>query len=300
MSKVLFCIFTCNRFFYFKNCLDSIREFEDQNEIDILVCDNCSIETVYSDYLQEMSMVDNIKVKRFSDRTRGELYRAMNYAVKYAKKKGYEFINFVQDDYQYLYKRDSSIPEIIDLFNNNARIVQVNNNLAWKRKADRMGSLLHLQSKGTNYVILSDKRPCDNGFTRVAAYDRLGEYPVEAISWGEGKDRYKNKLNGEVWFGRSCHKLKWSRAVTLMPNVTMMMDCAFVRGGVRRGRYFEPPEKYYIKPLEESQIEKISSRAKKKKFSFIEDRGKPWGWKPETLGKHSESNSEVIVDPDFK
>jgi hypothetical protein len=45
-------------------------------------------------------------IKKFTDRTPNELYRAMNFAVRYAKENKYDFINFIQDDIQFLYKND--------------------------------------------------------------------------------------------------------------------------------------------------------------------------------------------------
>ncbi|MHA1469633.1 MAG: glycosyltransferase family A protein, partial [Candidatus Asgardarchaeia archaeon] len=85
-KKILFAIFTCNRFYYLKNCIESILECHDLDRIDVLICDNCSIEDGYEEYLNNIANNKNITVKRFEDRTRNELYRAMNWTIEYAKK----------------------------------------------------------------------------------------------------------------------------------------------------------------------------------------------------------------------
>ena len=175
MNKILFAIFTCNRFYYLKNCLESIVSFVDLDRIHILVCDNYTVEKGFDAYLNEMSSKHKeIEIKKFTDRTRNELYRAMNWAIKYARKNKFDIINFIQDDYQYLFQNDAHLDEIHKLFRKQKKIAQVNYNLAWRRKKDGIGKLTHFSINGTNYVTLNSKRPVDSGFTRTSMYKETG------------------------------------------------------------------------------------------------------------------------------
>ena len=100
-------------------------------------------------------------------------------------------------------------------------------------------------------------------------------------------------MNGELWFGAECRKRDWKRAICLRPCQTMIFDCAYVRGNERFGKYFDSPDKYYIKPFSEQKIDKIRKNNRQKKFSYIEKMCEPWGWVPDTKLKHSISD-EVI------
>jgi len=296
MNKILFSIFTCNRFHYLKNCLESIVECVDLDRIKIVVCDNNTVEKGFDEYVNEMAAKHAvIEVKKFTDRTRNELYRAMNWAVKYARKNKISIINFIQDDYQYLFRNDRHLDEVEHIFKKHDRIAQVNCNLVWRRKKHSIGKVRHFDAKGTHYAIFLDKRMVDNGFTLVAVYKETGPYPVDAVSWGGdlkkgfGKHpgRYAGMENGEVWFGRECGRRKYQRAISLFPNVGMVFDCAYVRGDLRLGRYFPPPNKYYMKIFDDKQTKDLKKRHDKKKFSYMEDFCVPDGWVPLTTDKHS-------------
>ena len=296
MDKILFAILTCNRFHYLRNCLDSIVRCVDLDRIKIVVCDNNTVEKGFDEYVNGMSEKhDSIRMKKFTDRTRNELYRAMNWAIKHARKRGYKIINFIQDDYQYLFPNDAHLDEVQQIFKKHKKIAQVNYNLVWRRKKDGHGKIKHFDIDETHYAIFTQKRMVDNGFTRVDVYKKTGLYPTDAVSWGGntrvgfGKrpGRYAGVENGEVWFGRECLKRGYQRAISLFPNMGMVFDCAYVRGEIRMGDYFPPPNQFYLKPFDEQKISDLRRRHDKKKFSFIEDMCEPDGWKPKTMDKHS-------------
>lgn len=296
MKKILFNLITCNRFYYFKNCLESIVKCVDLDKVKLLVCDNNTIEPGFDEYLDRASLLYDIEVKKFKDRTKNELYRAMMWGVEFAKINEYQIIDFIQDDFQYLYEYDKHLDDVDRLFDKHPELVQVNVNMGWRRKAAKIGKIKVIESKGTKYGVLLNKVPCDNGFTRVSVYDKIGPYPDASISWGHGgKDRYRNKLNGEIWFGKQCKKRGLQRALTYMPNCGMMFDCAYVRGDERFGRYFSPPGHFYIKMLDDDRISDIRRKHNKVKYSFIEEFCEPDGWKPLTYGKHSPISKGINI-----
>jgi len=290
MDKVLFSIITCNRFHYFKNCLDSVVEFLDMDRIDILICDNTTMEKGFDEYvLSMMSQYDNIHFKKFAKRSPNELHRAMNYSIEYARENGIDVINFVQDDFQFLYRYDKLIDDVFEIFKTKKNIVQINCNMAWQRKAKRIGKLKHFNINGTNYCILASKNPCDNGFTRVSVYDTIGLYPKNVVT-SNGQYKYAKAthkgLHGEVWFGQACHRKGFKRAIPFHPNATLLFDGAYVRGDKRYGKYFPPPNKYYVRPLNEEEIQEVEKRNGESRWIFIEKFCTPDGWKPETFLKH--------------
>ena len=93
------------------------------DRIDILVCDNNTIEPGFDEYMNNLcSKYKNITMHKFTDRTKNELYRAMNWAISYAQKNKYKIINFIQDDIQYLYKNDAHIDDVVD---HSAKVVPI-------------------------------------------------------------------------------------------------------------------------------------------------------------------------------
>ncbi len=292
---ILFSIFTCNRFFYMKNCLESIIECVDLDRVKLLICDNNTVEKEFDPYINEMASKYNIEVQKFTDRTRNELYRAMNWAIKYGLNNKFKIINFIQDDYQYMYRRDDHLEEIERIFKKQSEIVQIHTNMVWKRKRKGQGKIKIFKRNNTRYAIFLEKRAVDNGFTRLEVYQKTGLYPTNVVSWGGntkvgfGKrpGRYKGVENGEVWFGRCCAQMHMNRINSLCPNLGMMYDCAYVRGDVRGGRYFPPPGRFYMKMLDQKQIDQIIRNNKKKKFTYIEDLCIADGWEAMTTDKHS-------------
>jgi len=218
----------------------------------------------------------------------------MNWAVRYAGKIGYEFINFIQDDYQWLFPNDKTLDDVERLFDRYEQVSQININMGWRRKSAKIGKVSILEASNTKYGLLHAKRVCDNGFTRLSVYDKIGPYPSDTVSYAygaqhakENQDRYRNKVNGEIWFGRQCKKRGWERVLSYYPNVGMMFDCAYVRGLERFGNYFPPPGPFYLKMLTDEQIRQIRSNHKKERYSYIEDFCIPDGWTPQTMDKHS-------------
>jgi len=175
-----------------------------------MVVDNCTKEDEWPDFVE--GLPSYVMVHRFTDRVPSELYRAMNYVIGYCINNGIKFVNFIQDDYQYLYEDEHMINKVLSIFKKHKKVGQVQTNMIWKRK--KVGGHSVKSIDGENYAILKDKLLVDTGFTRISLYKKIGLYPSSAISYdqnsaktlGFGKDRYKNKINGEIWFGNTCRR----------------------------------------------------------------------------------------------
>jgi len=276
---ITFAIFTCNRLFYLKNCVSSILDFVDLNDIDLLIVDNNTTEKGIHSYLS--SLPSFIKIKTYNKRHPNELHRSMNYAIKYTQKKGNKFVNFIQDDYQYLSSTPCLSQKICDAFKKRLDVIQLQTNFAWKYKAKKIGKVSQVVVSGTKWHYLHNKSPCDNGITRVSIYDKTGLYPKKVSVHG----REKKYRSGEAWFANKTSNYK--RMLLAEPNLAMIVDCAFIRGKERIGRYFPPLGKYYLKPLDDDTKEQIRKMAKKNSICFIEDFIKPDGWTPDAMQKHN-------------
>jgi len=274
-------------------------DFEDKAEL--MIVDNNTIDPEADNFFEIMSKQSIIK--KFNDRVPNELYRAMNYAIKYCMKHKIPIINFIQDDYQYLYRIEGLISQVLKCFKNYKKVGQIHTNLVWKRK--KVGKYKIRNFEGINYAFLTEKRLVDSGFTRVRLYKKVGLYPTNMISYdqnssktlGFGKKRYsKKRPNGEIWFGKKCRDLGYVRAMSFKPNLGMMFDCAYVRKWQMFGNYFPPPNKYYLKPFDTQKIKAVKRNHAKKKFCFIEKLIEPDGWKPTTFDKHNRQNiiKEII------
>ncbi len=260
-------------------------EFVGLDGIDLLVLDNHSRESGTKKYLE--SLPSQIDVHRFSDRIPHELHRAMNYAIKYSREKDNKYVNFIQDDYQYLYCLPDMLKWVHETFEGCPDVIQLQTNMGWKRKEKKIGKVQVVTINGVKWFKLLKKPACDNGFTRVSIYDTIGLYPTKTSIHG----REKGYVSGESWFSKKT-KSRYRRMMLAHPNMGMIMDCAYVRGKRRMGRYFPPPNKYYIKPLDKVDLTLIEELASKNKFSFIEEILEADGWIPDSI--HQKHNTRDI------
>jgi len=283
-----FAVLHCNRLYYLKNCLQSIIEFVGLDGINLLVIDNGSTEPGIHEYLS--SLPGEVDVKQFKDRSPHELHRAMNYAIKYSRKQNNKYVNFIQEDYQYLYSHDSLLKWVHEAFESNPKVVQLQSNMGWRRKIKKMGKFSIVDVNGIKWQLLHKKPPCDNGFTRVDLYDKIGLYPKKISIHG----REKGYTAGESWIKSKCRKYR--RMMLAEPNMGMLMDCAYVRNNYRIGKYFPPPNKYYLKPFDEDKCQQVKNMANNGEVCLIEDLIEPDGWTPDKLGqKHNTRKIKVKV-----
>ena len=278
--KCCFCVIHCNRLFYLKNCVKSILDFINLEGIHLLIIDNGSVESGVREYLS--SLPSFIGIKQIDGRHPNELHRSMNFAIQYCKKNKIPYVNFIQDDYQYVYKIPDLLSWVSDVFDFHSDIVQLNTNMVWKYK--NIGKYNNIIVNGIKWYKLLQKTPCDNGITRVSFYDKIGLYPETVSVHG----REKGYIAGESWFKEKCKN--FYRAMLSTPNMAMLMDCAYVRGDKRIGKYEEPPNDYYLEPLTENDYKVVVENSNSNKVCFIEDLIKPFGWVPEIKTKHSIRN----------
>jgi len=255
------------------------------NDINLLIVDNHTTESGIHAFLS--SLPSFIDIKTYNKRSPNELHRAMNYAIQYSKQKENRYINFIQDDYQFLYKISAINKYVYDAFRVRNDVVQLQTNLVWKYKKNKIGKISPVVISGTKWYYLHNKFPCDNGFTRISVYDQTGLYPKRVSIHGKEK-KYRS---GEAWFANKCKRYR--RMLLSIPNMSMIMDCAYVRGNRRIGKYFESPNKYYLKPFDDKKKDQLKIKSRKNSICFIEDLIIPDGWKPDAIQKHNKRKISI-------
>jgi hypothetical protein len=286
-----FAVFSCNRLHYLRNCVQSIVDFVGLDDIDLLVVDNGSTEPGMTEYLS--SLPASVCVHRFPDRTPGELYRAMNFAVDHARARGHAFVHFIQDDCQFLRRDSTLLARVRAGFDAFPEVAQVQTCLVWKNKLLKwttQGRTSLVESAGDRWLYLHDKPPCDTGFTRVSLFDQTGPYPEHASLKGE----QPGSVLGEEWMYEQCNRLGARRIVSLRPVMGMLFDAAYVRGYTRIGRYVPPSNRYYLKPLTESRVGAIEANSRRGECSCIEDFQQADGYEPRSLDIRSQEGREQL------
>jgi hypothetical protein len=286
-----FAVFSCNRLHYLRNCVQSILDLVGLSDIDLLVVDNGSTEPGMGEYLR--SLPAPISVHRFEDRTPGELYRAMNFAVDHARRRGNACIHFIQDDCQFLRRDPMLLPRVRAAFDSFPEVAQVQTCLVWKNKLHKwktQGRTSLVEAGSDRWLYLHDKPPCDTGFTRVSLFDQTGPYPQHASLKGE----QPGTILGEEWMYQQCRRLGATRIVSLRPVMGMLFDAAYVRGHTRIGRYCPPVGGYYIKPLTDAQLRTIEVNACRGECSCIEDFEHPDGYQPRSLDIRNHEGVEQL------
>lgn len=250
-----FGIITCNRLHYFKNCITSILEFVDTSKISIIVVDNHTTEKGFDEFICTLPKI--VKIKKFHKNPSNSLYRAMNYIIKYSRKMGDSYVNFIQDDSQYVSPLD--LDQVVKTFEANKKIQQVQTQFFWRKSRI---TLKKREINGHSFYLLN-KGIYDNGFMKVSLYDQLGLYPVKKLN-------NFGSRSGEQWLSKKTKKRRMLRACTIHPNLVKMNAPICRNGKLISGKYSPPKGKYYVKIIPEKQ-DKIKELIKKGEIIYGDD-----------------------------
>jgi len=284
---ITFAIISCNRLYYLKNCIQSIQDFVDLNDVRVLVIDNASSENGLETYLNELPK--DFEIKRYTDRHPNELHRAMNFAIEFSRKSKNEWVNFIQEDYQYVYKHSNLNSMIYDVSAKKPKVVQLQTNFGWRRKAHKHSKFVPVMVNGTKWYLMKRESPCDNGFTRVSIYEKIGLYPTSVSIHG----KESGFISGEKWIAG--HTRGFKRMNLAEPNMGMMFDSAYVRKDKRVGRYFPAPNRLYLKPFDKAKRKNLHNSAMRNEVVYLEDVIEFDGWQPTDMIKHSEDETYESV-----
>lgn len=278
-TVITLAVFSCNRLHYLRNCLESVFRFAPLEGVTLLVVDNGSTEPKMGEYLDSLPRA--VHVQRFGDRCPGELYRAMNFAIEFAAGKGHEFVHFVQDDCQFLWRDDRCMERVRRAFEAAPDVAQIRVNFAWRGKLRKWTAAGRSEVRtlgGERWLHPLDAAPCDTGITRVSLFDRIGLFPDGCTL----KPEDAGVIPGEEWLASRCREVGAHRLESLRPVIGMLPDAAYVRGNKRLGRYFPAPLEFYLEPLRGEEIAAIDRSAETGVVPVAEDFQRAAGWTPES------------------
>jgi len=260
--RLLNCMFTYNRPHYLRNATESLLEFFRLG--DMLVVDDGSSDPEQVRYLAELEGrgVSILRRPRGDDmavRAHGGLYRRMNDAVDYANARGYDYVQFVQDDMQFVWHDPELLAKAEKIF---ARFPDASQVWLTFLKAtdwdvrDRLDYLhdAHCYRHRRQALI-------DTGIFRLEA---LRREQMRFENWEQS--------NSNAFLAKGYHAyLLPTPVLAWIPwPMTFTRDQKF-------GKVRSRPERYYLKPLSAAQIQQLTSRPLEE-LAFHEDYCFPWGW----------------------
>jgi hypothetical protein len=231
---------------------------------DVIVVDNGSREPTQLHYLDELERRGVLVVRRPRVRPtayRSDLHDAMNEIMDWACAKGYELLNFVQDDMQFLWRDPEHVARVDEVLRIHEDALQVSAVFDKKISKYRADYPAELYEKSRSRHI----RPygvADIGFVplrraRAAGFRYL---PTESASGAYWRER------GYKLYGLHTPNLAyvpWPRGFSAIGKHTS-----------RRGRR----RRYYLRPLDAAKIRRLVERPLAEP-AFLEDYSEPWGWR---------------------
>lgn len=272
MPDVLTCIFSYNRQPYLRNTVDSFHEYFRIG--DLMVMDDGSDDEELVEYLNQLSNSGVLVIRKgrtHPDQLHGGLYSLLNDAIEYAMENGYELLNLVQDDMQFLWHDPDILSKVWMIFDLKKDVFQVQN-------------VFH--KKITKYMLIDQDRiefhpdsnsyharpygVCDLGFLNLQTVEEIG------FRFGDSEGD-----TGDLWYnkGYRLHALH-------SPNLAYIPWPTNFYGNKTRRRLpvpflrapRKPPRKYYLTPIGPGQVLQLQERSLKM-LPFLEDYSRPWGWR---------------------
>lgn len=257
--RLLTAVFSYNRYFLLKNTLDSWMEYGPGG--DLLIVDDGSTDTRVEALLAEVAQKPGCTVRsqsRDNGQAHGGLYANMNVAAAHAIERGYDYVFFLQDDLQFMWKDDGFQERVERIFRDCPDAAMVSPVFQRGILAPQMRQRLVPHPSG----------PCWH-LTPYAIVD-VGIMPVRLLKekeWLFGKEERSN----------SDHWVKWGYKLYAMraPTVAFVPWPEVWSGTGRFGKERSPKEAYFLKPLDDTQTSALRSSTD---IPFAEDYCLPWKW----------------------
>ena len=256
--KLLNCVTSYQRYPYLRNTVESLLEYFRFG--DTLVVDNGSTDQTLLRYLEELEGRGlSVMLRSWKGETeRPGLNDGMNDAVDFAADRGYDFIQFVQDDMQFMWHDPSILDTVQNVFSSRPDAVQVCplfSNRINRSAAEELEAIEELN--GYRHASLS-LRP-------------LGFVPVKQVT--EQSFRFvEETVNSQFWWERS-YRVYYLHSPVL---AWIPWPSSFLNGE-QQNSIRPPAEKYYLKPLSPRQIGRLAGRPLSQ-IPYHEDYCRPWGW----------------------
>ena len=262
--RMLSCIFSFNRYEFLKNCVESWYEFFRCG--DLLIVDDDSDQPEMLEYLDVLekngTLVYRAKPPSLIASKNGGLNANMDFAISYAESHGYDYVFFIQDDNQFVWHDPKILERVDDYFTRfpNLCMVQTLFIVGLPRATGRLNDEVQLVEEGPGYSHYLAMR--DIGIVKPALIQKYG------FKYGLG-----NEFAAHQWWR---HKGYFS-LILKAPILCFIPYPDVVRERVLTNDRRKPPAKYFMKPLDESQIDRLL-HMELDDIPIWEDFCETWGW----------------------
>jgi glycosyltransferase involved in cell wall biosynthesis len=265
--RLLHCVVSFNRFPYLKNTVESLHEFLQFG--DLLVVDDGSDDPATQDYLGTLEADKNTAVIRqepwrhdtYEIYGHNDFFENLDIGVAYAIDGNYDYINFVQDDVQFMW-HDDSIPEQVErTFSTLADAAQV------------ILSFFPGIYACADFPQLALVKQCECYHYRPHGMISMGIVPVKLLKDKDYRFGNGDEATNSGWWRRSGY-----RAYMLRNPVMARVPWPQVWWrGQQVSEGHAPSARYYLKPLEPSDVDSLRSRPLSE-IPYQEHYCHPWEW----------------------
>ena len=262
-TRVLNCVIAYNRFHYLKNSINSLNQYFKIG--DLLVVDDGSEEPELQKYLEELETGNTFVIRqKHEEHTQwlyGGLYSAMNKGIEFALEREYDFINFVQDDTQFVWYDPHFMEKVLGTFEQYPDAIQVSYHFFKKIMITWVTRRIEYYAEANCYHF------------KPYTISDLGIVPLSLIKkHGFRINGSENERNGVL------HPQGFKRYSLHSPILAWIPWPTTFRKRASFGQVLPPPRKYYLKPLSSDQINKLTLRPLNV-MPCHEDYCLPWGWR---------------------
>lgn len=255
-------IFTFNRPYLLRNCIKSFLEFGPEG--DLLIVEDGSTLPEQQLYLQELAALNNPRLDVWN-RTRdkrnrlGGLYPNMEAVTQYAIANKYDFLFFIQDDQQVMWKDELFWRKVSDIYSHHPQTLIVRpvfDKLIFSHDAPNRlevcAKCLGIRFKKSWFSAVGILRPAQ----------------VKELDWHFCATEGLNNIQAKS-LNLSMHLIK-------TPILAFVPTPETWRFGCSAGRAKRPVHDYFLKPLNSEQITRLKQE---KGIAYLEEFCQPWGWK---------------------
>jgi hypothetical protein len=234
---------------------------------DLLVIDDDSDEPETLKYLDVLeksgTSVYRVKQPSLVAYKNGGLHENMDFAISHAASKGYDYVFFIQDDNQFVWHDPEIVEKVHDYFTRFPKLCMVQNVFLGgiRRAAGRLKDGVKIIENESSYHVKGNAM-LDVGIVKTSLIQKHG------FKWALGKEWDANR-----WWRHKGYFALLLKA----PNLCFIPEPDVVRERVLSTVRSKPPFKYFMKPLDESQIDRLL-QMKLEDIPIWEDFCETWGW----------------------
>jgi len=283
--NILNCVLSYNRADYLLNCVKSTQEIFKYGDT-IIVDDNStdvSTITALKKLEESIPVLRPSKDLSYGKTKHGHMYYNMDAALKYAIENNYTYIQFIQDDCQFVWHDELFEEKVTNIYNNEPNTSMVENlffNINGKENIPNETRVFKKTLTGNR-----NKR----GYLDIGIW-KVSILKSTRFSFGNG-----NEKSNSLWWrkeGFVSHRLLTpSQCHVPEPPTFRYQELAY-------NSNTKSKKPFLMKILNSSQIKSLNDNALIE-FPYCENYCKPWGWECKSPYTLTPENEEIYERADF-